>query len=117
MAATPRYGTATFMAGNQTLSKEIYVSDVDASRVNFDAGNGAGSGTPEYFVPSITCQLIDISLASGLADTHKLQMTVGGKATGDYFTYANQLNTLDRRCPIAVTCPAGIEVSFIQRSN
>lgn len=116
MVAAPRYGTATFIAGTQTLSKEIYISDVDAARVNFDAGNGAGSGTPEYFVPPVSCKLVDISLASGLTDTTKLQLTVGGKATGDYFTHANQLNTLNRRCPISVTCPAGVEVSFIQRA-
>ncbi len=114
--AAPQIATVTFRGAKRTYHKELYCSDVDTGRTNWDAGDGAGSSSPEYFIPPVPMALIDISILTGMTDTTKMQLTVGGAVTGDYFTFANHLNTLPERVPISIPIPAGLQVTFIQRA-
>jgi len=116
MAATPRYGTAVFKGSSgRVYNVDVYVSDVASALVNWDSGNGATSTSLTYWKAPENCVLIDVSLASGLADTTNVGMVSdGAQVPGARSRYANYLNTLAFRPAINLGFRQGSNVSAIQ---
>lgn len=118
MVAAPRYGTMTVKNKlGIRIPIDIYISDVADAAVNFDNGRGAGSGTPAYWTAPESVAIVDISLASGLTDTTKVQPMVNNKSVGAVIRYANQLNTLSFRTPLNLVVLAGQTLTMIQLAN
>jgi len=117
MAAAPRYGTATFResSSGRTYSVDIYISDVANALINWDSGNGAGTGSLTYYKMPVDAVLVDVSLASGLTDTTNMAITKdGGQIAGGRLRYANFLNTLAFRPALQLRFPQGAQVGAIQ---
>jgi len=116
MAATPRYGTAIFRgASGRVYNVDIYLSDVANALGNWDAGNGASSTSLTYWKAPEKVVMIDLSLASGLADTTNVVMVSdGAQVPGARLRYANYLNSLAFRPAINLGFNAGSNISAIQ---
>lgn len=116
MAAAARNGTATFVgrSGNR-YSIDIYISDVAAAAVTFNPSGAAGTGSLTFWKTPEQVTLVDVSLASGLTDTTNMTLTQdGGTVSGGVLRYANFLNTLAFRVPLAITFPAQVNVGAVQ---
>ena len=116
MAAAPQSGTFVF-AGLQTgrnYNKDVYCSDVANALINWDVGQGAGSGTETFWTAPESCVIVDFTQVTGMTDTVSLQVTVNGVPTGDIIRFANHLNTLNSRPILNIPVPAGGKVSCNQ---
>jgi len=118
MAATPQYGVFSFVGlrSRRTYSVDAYFSDVAGAQVNFDAGAGAGSSSPDFWTAPEPVILTDFSIVTGTQDTTKIQLTVNGRPTQDHLRYAMHLTTLSRRPVLAIGIGAGQQFRAIQRA-
>jgi len=116
MAATPQYGVMNLVGlrSGQSYSKDVYISDVAAALVTFDAGAGAGAATRDNWVAPEPVVLVDYAQVTGTADTTKLQLTSNGVPTGDILRYTVHLTTLNNRPRLGVAFPKGAEIGAIQ---
>lgn len=115
MAATPQYGTMVFQGrSGKRYSKDIYLSDVAAGLVRFDAGAGAGAASPTEWRPPELAVLVDYAQVTGTADTTKLQLTRNGIPTGDILRYTVHLTSLNNRPALRTGFLAGDVVAGIQ---
>lgn len=99
MAATPQYGSMTFVGlrSGRTYTKDVYLSDVANALVRWDAGQGAGAATPTEWICPEPVALVDYAQVTGTQDTTKLQLTVNGIPTGDILRYVPHLTTNSKR--------------------
>lgn len=120
MAATPQYGTMTFMGvlSKQTYTKDVYLSDVAGRQINFDSGDGASANSGTSWRPPEPVVLRDFSINTGMADTVGIVMTANGvlQGTGSFLRYANQLNTLNNRPALNIPFQVGVDVGAIQKA-
>lgn len=116
MVAAPRYGTVTFKgASGKTYSVDVYLSDVANAQVNWDSGNGAGTGSQTFWRAPENVVLIDFSVASGLTDTTNIVLTKnGGQLAGQRIRYANYLNSLAFRAPLTLGFSKDSNIGAIQ---
>jgi len=116
--ATPQYAVMQFLGlmSGKTYSKDVYVSDVAESRINFDSGSGASATSENFWRPPEPVLLTDYSQVTGTADTTKLQVTKNGIPTGDFLRYTVHLTSLNNRPRLAIGFPAGSEISAIQKA-
>lgn len=119
MAATPKYGTATFrgLQSKQLYTIDFYSSDVANAKVNWDSGFGASSSSDTFWRAPEDVALIDISVATGMADTTTWVPTSNNAIVpGQRLRYANFVNTLPFRPQIQIGFAAGRNISFIQQA-
>lgn len=118
MAATPQYGTFTFVGvrSRRIYNVDAYFSDVADALVTFDAGAGAGSTSPTSFTAPEPLILTDVSIVTGTADTTKIQILRGNQPTGDFLRYTQHLTTSAQRSPVRLGFNAGIEIRAIQKA-
>lgn len=118
MVATPQYGQMVFIgASGKTYPIDIYVSDVNAGAINFDAGAGAGATSETFITFSENVILKDYSMTTGTADTEKIRLVVGGKPTSHVLRYATFLSTLNNRPSLNIGFRAGSRISALQISD
>lgn len=118
MVATPQYGGMFFRgASGKTYSVDIYVSDVNGALVNFDAGAGAGSGAPTYWIAPEDVVLEDYSQVTGTADTEKIRLAKNGVPTSNVLRYGLHLTTLNNRPKLTIGFKEGVMVSAFQISD
>lgn len=117
MAATPQYGTMVFrgLRTGKTYVKDLYVSDVLAALITFDAGGGAGAATPTAWKAPEPLILVDYAQVTGTQDTTKLQVTRNGVPTGDMLRYSIHLTSLNNRPALSIGFGQGVDVGAIQR--
>lgn len=118
MAATPQYGTFTFV-GLQTqrvYNVDAYFSDVADALVRFDGGGGAGTGSPDSFTAPEALMLIDQAIVTGTQDTTKIQILRGNQPTGDFLRYTQHLTTSAQRSPVRLGFAMGTEIRAIQKA-
>lgn len=115
MAATPQYGTMTFVSAlsnraglRRTYIKDVYLNDVANNPVRFDGGNGAGTATPTELTFPEPVILVDYSQVTGTVDTTKLQLTRNGMPTGDILRYTIHLTSLNNRPRLSIGVGAGV---------
>lgn len=111
MAATPQYGTFTFRGARsgKIYNVDSYISDVNAAPVRFDGGSGAGSTSPDYWVPPEPVTLTDFAIVTGTVDTTKIALQVGNNPTGNILRYALYLTTLAFRSSLRLGLPPGTQ--------
>lgn len=99
MAATPKYGVATFVGrvSKQTYNKDFYVSDVAGEFIKWDGGQGASSSSPDMVTFAEPVTLIDWAIATGTADTTKTTVSANGALLGQIIRYATRLDSLATR--------------------
>jgi hypothetical protein len=116
MAATPQYGSMTFIGlrTKRTYTKDIYLSDVAGALINFDGGSGAGASSPDSWTPREPVVLLDYAQVTGTADTTKIQITRDGVPTGDILRYVPHLTTLNNRPKLRVPFGANAVIGAIQ---
>jgi len=118
MAATPQYCAFVFIgASGKTYSVDGYVSDVNGARVTFDGGAGAGTTSPDFWIPPENVILTDFSMVTGTADTEKIRMTVNGRPLGQILRYVPHLTTNSNRPKLTIGFKAGSQVSAFQISD
>jgi len=111
MAATPQYATFTFkgLRSLKVYNVDAYISDVNAAAVRFDGGSGAGTTSPDYWVPPEPVVLQDFAIVTGTVDTTKIALQVGNNPTGNILRYALFLTTLAYRSMLRLTLAAGTQ--------
>ena len=118
MAATPQYCAFFFRgASGKTYSVDGYVSDVNAARINWDGGAGAGSGSPTFWKPPENVVLEDYSMVTGTADTEKIRLVVNGRPTSQVLRYVPHLTTNASRPKLAIGFSQNTEISALQISD
>lgn len=117
MAPVPQFGTMIFrgLRSGRTYVKDVYVSDVLAALINWDAGAGAGATSPTDVVMEEPVALVDFSVVTGLTDTTKLQLVRNGVATGDMIRYSIHLTTLANRPALTIGFGPGRRIQALQR--
>lgn len=118
MAATPQYGTFTFL-GLQTgrvYNVDSYFSDVADALVTFDAGAGAATTSPSSWTTPEVCRLIDQAIVTGAADTTKIQLLANNQPTGDFLRYTQHLTTSAQRSPVSITFARAVDFRAIQKA-
>lgn len=117
MVAAPQYAVMTFRSEadpNVTYTKEVYLSDVAAAPVRWDAGNGAGSASETSWTPPEDVILDDFAIPTGMTDTTKMQMTADGTPTGDILRYAPYVNTINNRPLPNIPFAGGVKIGANQ---
>ena len=119
MAATPQYGAAIFygLRSKVTYVKDIYLSDVAAALLRWDAGSGASATSETSWTPPEAVVLVDLAIRTGTADTKKIQLTRNGVPTGDMIRYAPHTDTIATRPRLNIPFRAGDKVAGIQVSD
>jgi len=117
--ATPQFGQMVFrgIRSKRSYIKDIYLSDVAAAAVRFDAGAGASATSPEEWRPPEPVVLTDYSQVTGTADTEKLQLTRNGIPTGDILRYTVHLTSLANRPRLAIGFNQGDMVTALQLAD
>lgn len=118
MAATPQYGTFTFIGAvsQRVYNVDAYFSDVADAFVKFDGGGGASSTSPDSFVPGEPVVLVDVAIVTGTADTTKISILRNNQPTGDFIRYSQHLTTSALRSPVRLGFAAGVQVRAIQKA-
>lgn len=116
MSATPKYGVMTFIGllSRQTYNKDVYVSDVASALINWDGGAGASSTSPTWVQFREPVRLIDFAIATGTADTTKINLTRNGVQFGQVLRYATRLDSLANRTPVSIVFQSGEQIGAIQ---
>jgi hypothetical protein len=118
MAATPQYGAMVFKgASGKTYSVDIYVSDVNAARINWDGGSGAGSTSPTFWKPPENVTLVDFSMVTGCLDTEKIRLVVNGRPLMQVLRYVPHVTTAANRPTLAIGFLQNSEISAFQISD
>lgn len=118
MGATPRYAAAVFRRQDgSTFVVDTYFSDVNGAVATFDVGAGASATSQQWWTTPEPVTLIDIVLATGMADTHSFGLTLNNAPLkGARFQHVPFLNTNVDRPPVCIPIPAGVNVGFVQSS-
>ena len=113
---TTTLGTATFQGkSGQTYAVDIFISDVVAAPVTFDAGSGASATSLTFWKAPEPVVLVDLSIATGPTVMTSLIPTAnGGAIPQNRFRIANFLNTLAFRPAIKMGFNQGSNVGFLQ---
>lgn len=115
MAATPQYGTMTFLLQNGELyNVDCYVSDVAAAYVTFDGGAGAGASSPNEIQLPANAMLSDFAIVTGTQDTTKIQILRNNAPLGEFLRYTQHLTTSAQRSPVRRGFPRGSIFRAIQ---
>ena len=101
----------------KTYSVDIYVSDVNAARINWDGGAGAGTSSPTFWKPPEDVVLEDYSQVTGTADTEKIRLVVNGRPTAQILRYVPHLTTNASRPKLNVGFTKNSEISALQISD
>lgn len=117
MAATPQYGTFTFIGrSGRIYNVDSYFSDVADALVTFDGGGGAGTTSPSSWTCPEAVVLVDQSIVTGTQDTTKIQVLRNNQPTGDFLRYTQHLTTSAQRSPLRIGFLPGTEVRAIQKA-
>lgn len=116
MAATPQYGTFTFIgASKKTYTVDAYLSDVANELVRWDNGaTGSGAATPEDWTPPENVMLVDYAQVTGTADTKKIQLLRNNAPTGDILRYVPHVSTNPNRPKLLIGFRAGTRIRALQ---
>jgi len=118
MAATPQYGAMFFRgASGKTYSVDMYISDVNAARINFDGGAGAGAASPSFWKPPENVVLEDVAIVTGMADTEKIRLVVNGRPTAQILRYVPHVTTNAGRPKLSIGFTQNTEISALQISD
>lgn len=116
--ATPQYGGMFFVGTKgETYPVDIYVSDVNGARINWDGGAGAGSTSPTYWKAPVDVILTDYSMVTGTADTEKIRLLRDSKPTGHVLRYVPHLTSNSNRPRLRIGFKKGTEISAVQISD
>lgn len=109
MAATPRSGTFTFRskASGLTSSVDFYNGDVLAANITLSKQAAAVSTSPTFVTFSEDMILVDASIATGIADTTGIILTLDDVRTATALRMANYVNTLATRPAVGLLVKAG----------
>lgn len=118
MAATPQYGTFSFMgvSTQRIYNVDIYISDVADALITWDGGAGAASTSPSSWTAPEPVILFDVAIVTGTQDTTKLQVLRNNMPTGDFLRYTQHLTTSSVRSPVRLGFMTGTEVRAIQKA-
>lgn len=117
MAPAPQRGTLTLRGdrSGRAYSVNMYVSDVAAAFVTFNANGQAGTGSPTFYVIPEDCILEDISLTTGLTDTTQMVLQANQAVVpGTVIRYADFINTLNDRPKLGLGIRQGTQLQFLQ---
>lgn len=117
MAAAPKYGTMMFrgLASGKSYAVDVYHSDVANALVNWDSGNGAGTGSLTYYKAPEDMVLYDYSVVTGLTDTTNISLTAdGSQIPNARLRYTQFVNTIAFRPTLAIGFKRGTNVGAIQ---
>ena len=116
MAAAARRGTMVLNGtSGRVYNVNVYVSDVAAAFVTFNANGQAGTGSPSQFIVPEDCVLADISLASGLTDTTLITLQADNATVpGMVIQYADYLNSITTRPSINLGIRAKTQIAWLQ---
>lgn len=118
MVATPQYGAMFFKgASGKTYSVDLYVSDVNGARINFDGGSGAGTTSPTFWKPPENVVLVDYSQVTGTADTEKIRLVANGRPLQQVLRYVPHLTTNASRPQLQIGFTQNTEISAFQISD
>lgn len=118
MVATPQYASMFFIGANKaTYPVDVYISDVNGARINWDGGAGAGSASPTYWKAPQDVILVDFSMTTGTADTEKLRILRDSMPTGHILRYVPHLSTNSNRPKLQIGFKKGVEISMVQISD
>lgn len=112
---TATYGTATFIGqSGKTYSVDLYIADVVATAVKFDAGAGASATSLPFWRVPERCRLVDLAIVTGPTVMTTLVLTANGAPTGQRYRIAQYLNTLATRSPVNVGFEQGTNFGFTE---
>lgn len=118
MAATPQYGMMMFVGrSGMSYAKDVYVSDVNGAKINWDSGSGAGSTSDTFWIPPEPVVLRDFAIVTGTADTEKLRLTRNGIPSGDTLRYGPHTDSVATRPRLNIPFAAGIQIGALQISD
>lgn len=117
MSATPQKGSMVFVGmSGMTYTKQVYISDVNNALLRWDAGAGAGSTSPQDWMPPEPVMLTDFSLVTGTVDTTSLQLVRNSIPTGDFLQYTLHLNTNPLRPQLRIPFGMNQRVQAIEKT-
>lgn len=114
MVAAPQYATLVITNGATTISVDVYCSDVANALVNFDSGAGSGSASETFFKSPMNGKIVDFAIATGMTDTTAGRVVINNSPTKSVIRWANQLNSLATRPPLAIPVSVGENIGIIQ---
>lgn len=118
MVATPQYACFIFRGkSGKSYSVDAYVSDVNAARINWDGGSGAGTASPTFWKPPENVILEDYSMTTGTADTEKIRLVANGRPLMQVLRYVPHVSTAANRPKLAIGFTANTEISAFQISD
>jgi hypothetical protein len=118
MAAAPKSGTlmARGVSGT-TYAIDVYLSDVANAAANFDSGNGAGTGSLNFWKSPERVVIYDFSIPTGLTDTTNGIFTSDGSQIPKItIRWANFINTLATRPTLQIGVEKGSQLGMVQRA-
>lgn len=116
MAATPQHAVLQFIGlqSRRSYSLDAYVSDVANGLTTFDSGIGASATSDTSYVCPENMVLVDVSFATGLADTKRIRLVRNQVPTGDTFDYAIHDDGIASRPRLAKVFAKGDKIALIQ---
>jgi hypothetical protein len=96
-----------------TYTKDIYVGDSNGTQVNWDAGQGAASTSPLYWIPPEDVTMKDLIMAAAPTIT-RMQVTRNGVPTGDMLRVAAHTQAITFRPMLNIPIRAGSQVIINQ---
>lgn len=105
-------GTAVFVGrSGMTYLKDVLVVDTNVTLANWDAGDGAATTSPTYWVPPEDVILRDLIVAAATTIT-KLRVIRNGIATGDMLRVAAHLVSITFRPILNIPVRAGSQIQL-----
>jgi hypothetical protein len=115
MAATTGIVTFQGLQSGRRYSKHVYVTDTNATFLNWDSGLGASSTSANYFTCPENVSMIDMSLLAAPTVT-TATVVVNGQPSGDRLQYAIQLAATTNRVPLNIPIAAGAQIQLISNT-
>lgn len=113
---TPVHGSFTFvgLTSGITYTKDVYLSDVAASLINFDSGIGAKATSDQFFLVPEACILVDVSIVTGPTVIGRLQIIRNSISTGDILGIIEHVSSNSDRPKLSIPFGAGEKVGAIE---
>lgn len=114
MAASAGTMVLRGLASGSTFTVDLYVPDAVATLLAFNPAGLAASTSPSDFRAPEKCVVVDITTAAAptaVGGTFKRNSAV---VNGGTFRWADRLNTLSNRAPLAIVFDKGDFISVLQ---
>lgn len=101
----------------RTYETDLYVSDVDKAKVQFDQGAGAGVGSGDYWRTPERGVLSDLSFVTGPTVIMKCVLILNGRRRPDMFRLDTHVSTAPTRPPIRIKVDRNVDIGLIQTAD